>query len=98
MIAQTKPISCEPFAREDCQDIGINIAPAPLSKRAKRKTKKAKQQAEADIVQLVEVRFDELNGFLCEGSITQDMLLQLRKKALEEHSDIDQQACDLLLF
>ena len=60
--------------------------------------KKSKQQAESDVVQLVEERFDELNRLLLEGSINQEVLLQLKNKAVEELNDIERQACDLLLL
>ena len=90
----SRDISCN--ARDDCKDIDITNAPGAFSKRAKRKLKKSKQQAEADVVQLVEARFEELNAVLLEGSVTQEVLLQLRNKAVEELNDIERQACDLL--
>ena len=76
----------------------ISLMPLVLSKRAKRKLKKSKQQAEADVVQLVEARFEELNALLLEGSVTQEVLLQLRNRAVEELNDIERQARDLLLL
>ena len=98
VIAEPKPHASQPFASEDSKDIGVVGAPGTLSKRAKRRNKKSKQQEEADFVQRVEMRFDELNGLLCEGIIDQEMLLQLRNQAVKEFNDIDKQASELLLL
>ena len=97
-IAETKPIASELTDPDDCKHLGVTDAPGTLSKRAKHKIKKSKQHEEADLVQLVEARFDEPNYLLCEGSINQEIPLQLRNKAVEEVNDIERQACDLLLL
>ena len=59
--------------------------------------RKKQQQEEDDYVQQVEERFEELNYLVSDGSMIQEMFLQLWIQAEAEQSSVDKQACDLLL-
>ena len=78
-------------------DVSNAAVPFKISKRRKRKIKKVNQQEEDAFVQQVEERFEALNCLVCEGSITQEMLVQIRSNAVVELNEIDMQACDLLI-
>ena len=101
----------KPDTLEDCDDSNTGIAEpkassgswvdssaANLSKRAKRKLKERKQKEDDDYVRQVEERFEVLNYLVLDGSLTQEMISQLRIKAEAEHNSVDKQACDLLLL
>ena len=90
-------------ASGDCSDDQLvefvnTHGPLKQSKRGKRKLKKTKQREESDFVQQVEVRFEALNCLVMEGSITQEILVQLRRIAIAEANAVDEQACDLLII
>ena len=88
------------FAGGNCiiSDVPNAVGPVKKIKRRKRKIKKVNQQEEDALVQQVEERFEALNCLVCEGSITQEMLVQIRSNAVVELNEIDMQACDLLII
>ena len=96
-IANAEP---KHVAWDNCIEVDDSIAHGPLkqTKREKRKMKKAKQCEELEYLQQVEERFQALNALLCEGSLTQEILVQLRREADAQQNAVDKQACDLPIY
>ena len=72
--------------------------PAKQSKRDKQRLKKARQLEELEFLQRVDERFLVFNTLLCEGSLTQELLVQLRSNAVVEQNAVDLHACEMLIL
>ena len=76
----------------------VPTAAGKKCKREKLKQKRKLQMAEDDFVHQVDVRFEAFNGLVREGLLTQEMLEELRDKAVQEHNAVDKQVCDMLII
>ena len=64
----------------------------------KKKSLKKKAQKEAnEFAQIVDARFEAFNFLVCDGQLSQEMLIHFRDQAIQDNNEVDMLVCDMLI-